>query len=162
MAYRALGDFLAALEERGDLLRVRAPVRRDLEITEITQRAIRRDGPALLFENVVDATMPVAMNVLGSPRRIALALGTETLDDAAQKIGRLTRLRPPAGVVGALKDLSGTLETLDTLRSLAPKRVGRAPVQEVVEESVDLGRLPILRCWPGDGGRTVTFPVVIT
>jgi 4-hydroxy-3-polyprenylbenzoate decarboxylase len=162
MAFRALGDFLAALEERGDLLRVRAPVRRDLEITEITQRSIRRDGPALLFENVVDATMPVAMNVLGAPRRIALALGTATLDDAAQKIGRLTRLRPPAGVVGALKDLSGTLEALDTLRSLAPKRVSRAPVQEVVEETVDLGRLPILRCWPGDGGRTITFPVVIT
>ena len=162
MAYRTLGDFLGALEERGDLLRVKRPVSRDLEITEITQRSIRQDGPALLFENVTGSRMPVAMNVLGSPRRIALALGTDSLDAAAQTIGRLTRLRPPAGVVGALKDLSGTLESLELLRALAPKRVARAPCQEVVEERVDLNSLPILRCWPGDGGRTVTFPVVIT
>ncbi|HYK92513.1 MAG TPA: menaquinone biosynthesis decarboxylase [Thermoplasmata archaeon] len=162
MAARTLGDFLGILEAKGDLLRVRAPVSRDLEITEITQRAIRRDGPALLFENVTGSSMPVAMNVLGSPRRIALALGADSLDAAAQRIGKLTRMRPPAGVVGAIKDLSGTLETLDLLRSLAPKRVNRGPCQEVVEERVDLDRLPILRCWPGDGGRTITFPVVIT
>ncbi|HZY92008.1 MAG TPA: menaquinone biosynthesis decarboxylase [Thermoplasmata archaeon] len=162
MATRNLGEFLALLEERGDLLRVKSPVSRDLEITEITHRSLRHDGPALLFENVPGSSMPVAMNLLGSPRRITLALGAESLDAAAQKIGRLTRLRPPAGVVGALKDLSGTLESLELLRSLAPKRVSRAPCQEVVEERVNLDSLPILRCWPGDGGRTVTFPVVIT
>ena len=162
MAFRSLGDFLDTLEAQGELLRVTAPVERDLEITEITQRVIRRDGPALLFEHVAGATMPVAMNVLGSPRRIALALGTPTLDAAAEKISRLTHLRPPAGVVGALKDLGGTLETLELLRSLAPKRVSRAPCQEVVEERVNLDTLPILKCWPGDAGRTVTFPVVIT
>ena len=162
MAFRSLGDFLAALEERGDLRRVKSPVSRDLEITEITQRVVRADGPALLFENVAGAKMPVAMNVLGSPRRIALALGAERLDEVAERIGRLVRLRPPAGVVGALKDLGGTIEALETLRSLAPKRVRTAPCQEVEEDRVDLGTLPILRCWPGDGGRTVTFPVVVT
>jgi 4-hydroxy-3-polyprenylbenzoate decarboxylase len=162
MAFRALGDFLAALEARDDLLRVRTPVSRDLEITEITQRSVRSDGPALLFENVAGATMPVAMNVLGSPRRIALALGAESLDEPADRISRLVRLRPPSGILGAIRDLSGTIESLETLRSLGPKRVRSGPCQEVELERVDLDALPILRCWPGDGGRTITFPIVVT
>lgn len=162
MAFRALGDFLADLETRGDLVRIREPVSRDLEITEITQRAVRRDGPALLFENVTGSSVPVAMNLLGSPRRIARALGAESLDGPMDRIARLVRLRPPAGVMGAIKDLSGTLQTLDTLRSLAPKRVSSAPCQEVESAAPNLDSLPILRCWPDDGGRTVTFPVVVT
>ncbi|MGC2289950.1 MAG: UbiD family decarboxylase, partial [Thermoplasmata archaeon] len=162
MAFRSLGDFLTDLESRGDLIRVRDPVSRDLEITEITQRVIRKDGPALLFENVTGSATPVAMNVLGSPRRIARALGAESLDAPMDRIARLVRLRPPAGVMGALQDLSGTLQTLDTLRSLAPKRVSTAPCQEVESNPVNLDTLPILRCWPGDGGRTITFPVVVT
>lgn len=162
MAFRSLGEFLDALEGRGDLVRIRAPVSRDLEITEVTQRVLRADGPALLFENVPGATMPVATNVLGSPRRIALALGADDVDAVAGRIERLVRLRPPAGIVGAVRDLSGTIETLSTLRSLAPKRVRSGPCQEVEAPTVDLDRLPILKCWPRDGGRTITFPVVIT
>lgn len=162
MPFRALGEFLTALEERGDLLRISAPVSRDLEITEITQRVIRRDGPALLFENVTGAGMPVAMNVLGSSRRIAMALGVPRLDDAAQKISQLVRLKPPAGIVGALKDLGGTLQTLELVRSLGPKRVSKAPCQEIDRPQPNLDSLPILRCWPHDGGRTITFPIVIT
>ena len=162
MTFSSLGDFLAALETRGDLVRVRRPVSRDLEITEVTQRVLRADGPALLFENVPGATMPVVTNLLGSPRRIALALGAETVDEVAERVERLVHLRPPAGILGAVRDLSGTIDTLSTLRSLAPKRVRSAPCQEVEESSVDLDRLPILKCWPKDGGRTITFPVVIT
>ncbi len=162
MAFRSLGEFLRELESRGDLLRVRAPVARDLEITEVTQRSVRQDGPALLFENVPGTEMPVAMNVLGSPRRIALALGAESLEAPAERIARLVHLRPPSGVLGAIRDLSGTITTLDTLRSLGPKRVRSGPCQEVEWDRVDLDRLPILRCWPRDGGRTVTLPVVIT
>jgi 4-hydroxy-3-polyprenylbenzoate decarboxylase len=162
MPFRSLGEFLDALESKGDLLRVKSPVSRDLEITEITQRAVRADGPALLFENVTGASMPVAMNVLGAPRRIALALGAERLEEIAERIGRLVHLRPPAGIVGAIRDLGGTIATLETLRSLAPKRVRSGPCQEVEVDRVDLDALPILRCWPGDGGRTITFPVVIT
>ena len=79
-----------------------------------------------------------------------------------ERISKLTRLKPPAGIVGALKDLSGTLELLDIVRSLAPKRVRSGPCQEVEEANVDLDRLPILRCWPKDGGRTITFPIVVT
>ena len=162
MTFRSLGEFLTALESRGDLVRVTRPLSRDLEITEVTQRVLRADGPALLFENVPGASMPVVTNLLGSPRRIAAALGAETVEQVAERVEQLVHLRPPAGVLGAVRDLSGTIETLSTLRSLAPKRVRSAPCQEVVETTVDLGRLPILKCWPKDGGRTVTFPVVIT
>ena len=162
VTFRSLGDFLTALEASGDLVRVRRPVARDLEITEVTQRVLRADGPALLFENVPGATMPVVTNLLGSPRRIAAALGAESVEEVAERVERLVHLRPPAGVVGAVRDLAGTIETLSTLRSLAPKRVRSAPCQEVEETAVDLGRLPVLKCWPKDGGRTITFPVVIT
>ena len=162
MAFRSLGEFLTALEERGDLARVTSPVSRDLEITEVTQRVLRHDGPALLFENVHGAHCPVVTNLLGSPRRIALALGDADFDRTASRVEALAHLRPPAGLVGALTDLGGTMETLSLLRSLAPKHVRSAPCQEVVEESVDLDRWPILKCWPKDGGRTITFPVVIS
>jgi len=128
----------------------------------VTQRVLRADGPALLFENVPGASMPVVTNLLGSPRRIAAALGATNVEQVAERVERLVHLRPPAGIVGAVRDLSGTIETLSTLRSLAPKRVRSAPCQEVEETTVDLDRLPILKCWPKDGGRTVTFPIVIT
>ncbi len=162
VAFSSLGDFLDALERDGDLVRVRTPISRDLEITEVTQRVLRADGPALLFENVKDASMPVATNVLGSPRRIARALGATSLDEVADRISKLTRLRPPSGLGAALKDLDGTLAALNAVRSLGPKRVRSAPCQEVEETDVDLDRLPILKCWPQDGGRTITFPVVVT
>jgi len=162
VAFRSLGDFLAALEAQGDLVRVRAPISRDLEISELTQRVHRADGPALLFENVAGATMPVVTNVLGATRRIALALGVRDLREVADRVARLTRLRPPAGIAGALRDLEGTIEMLSSVRALAPKRVRSGPCQEVEEGQVDLERVPILKCWPKDGGRTVTFPVVVT
>ncbi len=162
VAFRSLGEFLDALDARGDLLRVTRPVARDLEITEVTQRVLRKDGPALRFENVPGSALPVVTNLLGSPRRIALALGAPDVEAVAQRIEQLVHLRPPAGIVGAMRDLGGTIETLSTLRSLAPHRVRSGPCQEVEEPDVDLDRLPILKCWPGDGGRTITFPVVIT
>jgi 4-hydroxy-3-polyprenylbenzoate decarboxylase len=162
VTFRSLGEFLVELEKSGDLVRVSRPVSRDLEITEITQRTLRADGPALLFENVTGSSMPVVTNLLGAPRRIAKALGEESVDAVAERVGRLVHLRPPAGILGAVRDLSGTIEALSTLRSLAPKRVRSGPCQDVEEASVDLDRLPILKCWPKDGGRTVTFPVVIT
>ncbi len=129
MPFRSLGEFLDALEARGDLVRVTAPVSRDLEITEVTQRTLRAGGPALRFENVPGATMPVVTNLFGHPRRLAFALGTERLDDVAERIEKLVRLRPPAGILGAMKDLGGTIDLLSTVRSLAPKRVRTGPVQ---------------------------------
>jgi 4-hydroxy-3-polyprenylbenzoate decarboxylase len=162
VAFRSLGEFLDALDARGDLARVKTPVSRDLEITEVTQRALRGDGPALLFENVPGTTVPVVTNLLGSPRRIAFALGANDVGDVADRIEKLVHLRPPAGLVGAMKDLGGTIDLLQTVRSLAPKRVRSGPCQEVEEPRVNLDALPILKCWPHDGGRTITFPIVIT
>ena len=145
MTFESLGEFLSTLETRGDLVRVRRPVSRDLEITEVTQRVLRADGPALLFENVPGATMPVVTNLLGSPRRIALALGADSVDQVAERVGRLVKLRPPAGILGAVRDLAGTIDTLSTLRTPAPKRVRSGPCQEVEEATVDLDRLPNLK-----------------
>ena len=162
MPFRSLRPFLEELESAGDLVRVRGPVSQDLEVAELTRRVVARDGPALLFENVVGAAMPVAMGVLASPRRIVRALGVATLDESAEKIGRLVHLRPPAGLGAALKDLGGTIDLLQTVRSLGPKRVSSAPCQEVETDRIDLGTLPILKCWPNDGGRTITFPIVVT
>ncbi|MCI4334014.1 MAG: menaquinone biosynthesis decarboxylase [Thermoplasmata archaeon] len=162
MPFDTLEEFLDELERRGDLVRVPATVSRDLEITELTQRAVRQDGPALRFDQVQGHRMPVVTNLLGSPRRIALALGVGEVDEVAAKLAGLLRMRPPSGLLGALRDLGGTISTLETLRSLGPRRVRSAPCQEVVEDRVDLDTLPILRCWPKDGGRTVTFPMVVT
>ena len=162
MPFQNLGEFVEALEARGELIRVRTPVARDLEMTEVVRRSVASGGPAVLFEQTSPGGYPVAMNLLGSARRIAFALGAESLEEPAGRISQLVRLKPPAGILGAIRDLSGTLEMLETLRSLSPKRVRSAPCQEVRWERVDLDRLPILRTWPKDGGRTITFPIVIT
>ena len=162
MPFRSLGEFLADLEQGGDLVRVRTPVSRDLEMTEVVRRSVAAGGPAVLFEATEPVGYPVAMNVLGASRRIARGLGARDLEEPAERIGQLVRLKPPAGLLGAIKDLSGTLATLETVRSLGPRRVRSAPCQETSWESVNLDRLPILRTWPGDGGRTITFPVVVT
>jgi 4-hydroxy-3-polyprenylbenzoate decarboxylase len=162
VTFRSLGEFLDALDAQGDLARIRAPISRDLEITEVTQRALRADGPALLVENVAGTKVPVVTNLLGSPRRIALALDAKDIGEVADRIEKLVRLRPPAGLVGALRDLGGTIDLLQTVRALAPKRVRSGPAQDVEEPSVDLDAIPILKCWPHDGGRTITFPIVIT
>ena len=162
MADRSLGTFLNTLEERQDLLRVRTPVSPALEMTELSLRSLRAEGPALLFENVPGSRFPVAMNVLASPRRIAWALGEESVDPVAQRIADFLRFRPPAGIAGILKDPAGALDQLSTLRALAPRRVTRAPCQEVVEEPGNLEDLPLLQCWPKDGGPTITFPLVVT
>ncbi|HEV2428320.1 MAG TPA: menaquinone biosynthesis decarboxylase, partial [Thermoplasmata archaeon] len=162
MPFDSIGAFLAHLEAEGDLLRVATPVSRDLEVTELTRRAVAQDGPAVLFERVTGSSMPVLMNLLGSTRRIAAALEAKDLEGPAQRIAQLLRLKPPAGLGAALRDLGGTIDLLQTLRSLGPRRVTSAPCQEVEDPTVDLDRLPILRCWPKDGGRTITFPIVVT
>ncbi|MDE1820499.1 MAG: menaquinone biosynthesis decarboxylase [Euryarchaeota archaeon] len=162
MAWKNLGEFLRALESQGDLVRVRSQVASRLEITEIALRALRRDGPALLFENVGGSKIPVAINVLASPRRIASALGASSVDEPAERIRRLLRFRPPAGLGAILTDPAGTLEQLQQLRALAPKRVNKGACQEEETDRPDLDQLPILTCWPKDGGPTITFPLVVT
>jgi len=159
--FRNLRAYLEALEKRGELRRVRVPVSSELEITEIADRMVKSGGPALLFERVVGRDFPVAIGLFGTRARTAFALGVEDLDELAQKVERLLALSPGRGGLSALM---GLLPKLPLLRGFFPKRVRRAPVQEVVlkGEAVDLTRLPVLKCWPLDGGPFITLPLVIT
>jgi 4-hydroxy-3-polyprenylbenzoate decarboxylase len=159
MGYRNLQAFISRLEQLGELKRVSAPVSPRLEITEITDRVCKQGGPALLFEQVPGYGMPVLMNAFGSRRRMCLALETDSLDDIAGEI--VSFMEAEANTL--MKKLQ-LLPKLARLGRMFPKTVSRAPCQQVVltGDRVDLGKLPVLTCWPGDGGPFITLPVVIT
>jgi 4-hydroxy-3-polyprenylbenzoate decarboxylase len=150
VAFSDLQSFLDALERDGDLVRVSAPVDPHLEVTGIVQRVLRERGPALLFENPTRGRMPLAMNVFGTPRRMARALGVDDLDEVGARIAELLKPELPRGV-GGLKD---ALSKVSQLRAVPPRHVKVAPCQEVVLRGadVDLNRLPGLKTWPDDGG----------
>lgn len=165
MAYRDLRDFLARLEREGELKRLSAEVDVDLEITEITDRVSKAGGPALLFERPrsardgVSYDLPLLINTLGSRRRLELALEVDSLEEVARRIEDLLEMKPPEGFLDKVK----LLPKLSEIGSFFPKNVRSGPVQEVIErENLSLARLPIMQCWPQDGGRFITFPMVIT
>ena len=160
MAAADLRTFIARLESAGELRRVRAEVRTHLEIAEIASRLAARGGPAALFENVAGHTIPILVGAFASMRRMAWALGGEDLDCVAQRLA--ATLRPLAADAGLLEKLKAAPRLLQ-LASAAPKSVRSGPCQEVVHtETADLGRLPILQCWPGDGGPYITLGQVYT
>jgi 4-hydroxy-3-polyprenylbenzoate decarboxylase len=158
--FRNLRELLAGLEAHGELLRVRETVSPVLEITEWADRMVKSKGPALLFENVAGATMPVAINVFGSRQRIAFAFSVPEVEDIAREVDAILRQRPPETLVEKLK----LLPLLMRLASFPPSKVGSGPCQEVVYQGgqVDLGLLPALKCWPLDGGRYLTLTNVFT
>ncbi|MEX2535506.1 MAG: menaquinone biosynthesis decarboxylase [Trueperaceae bacterium] len=160
MPYRDLHDFLERLEAAGELLRIHEPVSTELEITEIADRMVKRGGPALLFENIPGKDFPLVIGLYGTSRRTAWALGVDELDDLAERLRNLLDVRLGGGLLG----LAAHLPKLRELKSLAPRRVRSGPVQEVVwrGDEVDLRRLPVLKCWPQDGGPFVTLPLVVT
>ncbi len=160
VAYADLRAFLKVLEREGELHRVKAEVDPDLEITEICDRVSKAGGPALLFEKVKGSSLPVAINVLGSARRMCLALGVERLEDLESRAGEVIGLleQKPQGILEKL----ALLPRLKSLSDVFPKTVRSGACQEVVEETVDLGRLPVLRCWPQDAGRFITMPMVFS
>jgi len=153
---RTLSDFIAELERRGDLKRVRREVDWACEVSEIASREVRADGPALLFENVRGAEFPVAVNVLAARRRIELALG-RTPAAVGAELEELLHAFPPK----ALGDLWGLRGSASRVLAMRPKRIAHGPAQEVAA-SPDLTALPHLQLWPGDGGRFVTFGLVLT
>jgi 4-hydroxy-3-polyprenylbenzoate decarboxylase len=159
---RDLKEFVDQLERRGQLRRVPAPVSRDLEITEITDRVSkgpRDDNRALLFERVEGSALPVLINAFGSADRMALALGVERLDELGARVAKLLDPRMPGGVGDKLRRL---MTLIDVVRA-APRRVDAAPCQEVVEtDTASLAALPVLTCWPDDAGRFITLPAVFT
>jgi 4-hydroxy-3-polyprenylbenzoate decarboxylase len=158
--YEDLTEFLADLGKRKLLVRISEAVSPDLEIAAVTDRASKMagGGPALLFEKPAGFSMPVASNVFGSLERMCLALGVKTLDDLAGEINQLMTPQMPEGIMDALK----MLPMVGRLRDLMPKTVKDAPCQEIVRRDGTLDDLPILKCWPEDGGRFITLPLVFT
>jgi 4-hydroxy-3-polyprenylbenzoate decarboxylase len=159
-SFEDLRAFLALLEKEGELARVKAEVDPELEITEIADRTLKGGGPALLFEKVKGSRFPVAINVLGSERRMALALGVERLADLESRAGEVLGLldHKPTGILDKL----AMLPKLKGLSEVFPVDVKSGACQEVVEPQVDLGALPILKCWPQDAGRFFTMPMVFS
>ena len=169
VAYDDLRDWIKALDKQGELKRIGEAVSPELEITEITDRVSKTGsgkygpgGPALLFENVMGHPgHKVLINQFGSERRMALALGVQRLDEIAERISGLMNVKAPEGLMDKLK----MLPQLGALTSASPKTVNAkdAPCKEVIRrEGFDLDWLPILKCWPHDGGRFITLPCVHT
>jgi len=160
--FRDLQSFVAALEAAGELRRVRVPVDPELEITEIVGRVCREGGPALLFERVEGASHPLAVNLLGSARRIEIALG-----EAPAAIGESLASLAHAAQSLRLGTLLAHRRTFARALAMRPgraRRAGRAPSQRIIDTgaAADLTRLPITKCWPGDGGRFITYGMVET
>jgi 4-hydroxy-3-polyprenylbenzoate decarboxylase len=163
MKYNDLRDFIQQLEQRGELKRISAEVDPYLEITEIADRTLRAGGPALLFENPRGSDVPLLANLFGTPQRVALGMGEESVE-ALRKVGELLAYlkepEPPKG----LKDAMQKLPVFKKVLHMSPKVVKRAPCQEVVleGEQVDLSKLPIQTCWPGDVAPLITWGLVVT
>ncbi|MCA1324825.1 4-hydroxy-3-polyprenylbenzoate decarboxylase [Herbaspirillum sp. alder98] len=163
MKYIDLRDFISKLQQIGELKRISTPVSSHLEMTEICDRTLRAEGPALLFEHVDGKNIPVLANLFGTPRRVALGMGADDTSEL-RRIGHLlARLKEPEPPKG-LKDVLGLGTLVKSLWDMAPKERSSAPCQEVVWEGadVDLARLPIQHCWPGDIAPLITWGLVVT
>ena len=163
MKYRDLRDFIAQLEKIGELKRVSHPVSTRLEMTEICDRVLRAQGPAILFENPTGHSMPVLANLFGTPRRVALGMGEESvvaLREVGKLLAYLKEPEPPRG----LKEAWEKWPVLKQVLNMSPKVASGGPCQEVVWEGadVDLGNLPIQHCWPGDVAPLITWGLVVT
>ncbi len=163
MKYKDLRDFISQLEACGDLKRISQEIDPYLEMTEIADRTLRAGGPALLFENPKGHKMPVLANLFGTPKRVAMGMGEESVE-ALREVGKLLAYlkepEPPKGI----KDAWNKLPVFKQVLNMAPKVVKRAPCQEVVIEGdqVDLSQIPIQTCWPGDAAPLITWGLVVT
>jgi 4-hydroxy-3-polyprenylbenzoate decarboxylase len=163
MKYQDLRDFIQQLEKRGELKRILAEVDPYLEVTEVCDRTLRRGGPALLFERPKGSSVPLLANLFGTPKRVALGMGEESVE-ALRDVGRLLAFLkepdPPKGMRDAWQKLPVFKKVLD----MAPKIRRDPPCREVAlaGEAVDLHRLPVQTCWPGDAGPLITWGLVVT
>jgi 4-hydroxy-3-polyprenylbenzoate decarboxylase len=163
MAYHSLREFIDRLENENELVRIKDHVSPILEITEITDRVSKQlgGGKALLFENVEGSNIPVLINAFGSSKRINMALGVSDIEKIPNDIDKYLKIKPPSSLLEKVKLLPMLLEAA----AFPPKMVSsrQASCQEVVltGDDVDLGKIPILQCWPNDAGRFITFPIVV-
>jgi 4-hydroxy-3-polyprenylbenzoate decarboxylase len=168
MKYRDLREFISVLEQRQQLKRIHVPVSPHLEITEIADRVLHKQGPALLFEQPVSKTgkpycFPVLANLFGTPERVAMGMGadsTSQLREIGQTLAYLKEPEPPKGI----KDAFSKLPLLKDLWSMAPHIVKKAPCHEIIIEgdAVDLTQLPIQKCWPEDAAPLITWGLTVT
>ncbi|MBY0341107.1 MAG: 4-hydroxy-3-polyprenylbenzoate decarboxylase [Rhodocyclaceae bacterium] len=163
MKYRDLRDFIAQLEQQGELKRVGIEIDTHLEMTEICDRTLRAGGPAILFEKPKGHSMPVLGNLFGTPKRVAMGMGEDDvmkLRDIGKFLAMLKEPEPPKG----FKDAWEKLPMLKQVLNMAPKVLSSAPCQDIVWEGkdVDLARLPIQHCWPGDAAPLITWGLTVT
>jgi 4-hydroxy-3-polyprenylbenzoate decarboxylase len=159
MAYRDLREFITALEKNGELKRVTVEVDPVLEITEFADRAVKRGGPALLFEKPKGSTIPVLINAFASMRKMEFALEVSSVEEVAARISEFLETRMPEGLIGKLK----MLPKLAEVGAFFPKVVSKGACQEVVRrDGFSLLDYPVLQCWPEDAGRFITLPLVFS
>jgi 4-hydroxy-3-polyprenylbenzoate decarboxylase len=159
MPFESLGEYVQALEQAGQLKRVKVKVSPNLEIAEIMRRLMYSEGPAVLFENVDGSDMQVLGNAFGSMKRLEIALETEDFTEIGRRITELTKMKMPSGMLNKLK----MLPKLSELSEYGPKYVDNGPVTEVVEtDRASLNAMPVLKSFPGDAGRFITFGLVVT
>jgi len=159
MAYNDLGEFIRALDQAGELKRIPFEVDAVLEIAEFADRAVKSGGPALLFEKPKGSSIPVFINGFAGERKMQIALEVSSVEEIAARIAEYLELRMPEGLIGKLK----MLPKLAEMGSFFPKVVSKGPCKEVVRhDRFSLFDYPVLQCWPKDGGRFITLPLVFT
>lgn len=163
MKYKDLRDFLAQLEKQGELKRVAVEVDPHLEMTEICDRLLKAGGPAVLFEKPEGHAIPVLGNLFGTPKRVAMGMGQDSVE-ALREVGKLLAYLKEPDPPKGLKDAWEKLPVLKQVLNMTPKELSKAPCQEIVWEGkdVDLGKLPIQTCWPGDAGPLITWGLTVT
>ncbi len=163
MKYNDLRDFIKQLEKQGELKRITLPVDPYLEMTEICNRTLKQGGPALLFENATGYNIPVLGNLFGTPRRVAMGMGAESVNELrgiGELLATLKEPEPPKG----MKDAWEKFPLYKQVLNMAPKLVSSPPCQEIIREGdeIDLSVFPIQTCWPEDAAPLITWPLVIT
>ncbi len=158
MAYKDLQDFIKFLEEKDQLIRITTKVSSDLEITEIADRVSKKYGKALLFENVENSDFPLLINQMGTYERMSMALSCENFAEIENRIDEFIKMADFDGLKNKVKQIPKALSLVNALAIKVPK----GKCQEVVNLDPDLSKIPILKCWPDDGGKYITLPIVIT
>src|ERR1700719_1063518 len=159
MAYSDLREFIAALDKNKELRRIPFEVDPYLEITEFADRAVKQGGPALLFEKPKGSRIPVLINSFASARKMQIALEVESVEEVARRITEYLEMRMPEGLMGKLK----MLPKLAEVGAFFPKIVSKGACQEVIRtDTLSLNDYPVLTCWPDDGGRFITLPMVFS